>query len=809
MSLTPNASILEIAHSLNKTKFDQFNLKYLNINSIRNKIFELENEINSNNKKIQFIALTEIRIFPNESDLFNLPNYNSYFSCCTDGHRGAALFVHDSIDSSLIESNTQFKINYVIVKIPALKASIAVIYKKPTVSKEKFFTVLTHILTKANNIILVGDTNFNVQGHSTKITEYYSLIDSLGCSLLNNTDKKFATRINRHINARHTKSSTIDHIISNCLHFKFKVCVNDSHLSDHREIFLSFHDTSNSTINFCNSVNHFVCKNLNVIKFKQLLCQQLPLYRPINLCSLLQLIDNTKKRCVESRVINKEKNPYKNWVTAELTDLIAERNRYHNLLKKYPTSEFLKSKYIEFCALVRSLNNKNRRTYNSSQLNKCISKPRQLWRCFNEIIHNKPKTPNEIKSIALTNGTITHDPIEIANEINTFFCNIGRELSMKIPPTDPTYTTLIQDNPHTMALFPVTPAELQSIVLNTKPNSNLNNILPIDHVKQCLDILTEPLNEFVNKCFDDGTFPEKLKKARIVPIFKNGDSLSPANYRPISILDDFSKILEQCIYERVYSFAQRFKLISEFQFGFQKQSGTLSAVARMIDTIRSFLDASCKNICACIFIDITKAFDSMLHELLLKKLYRMGFRGKIHDLIRSFLSNRTQYISTSSGNSDPQNITFGTPQGSTLGPALFILFINDIAKLKLHGKIILFADDAVLIYCESDLNELNRKMTEDMETILNWFHANLLTLNQKKTKCMIFHSKQHLKQYKLNIHLNGHVIEQVDSFEYLGITLQENLHWDLHTNKIAKKINRISGVTHRIAICSTSFHIKQ
>lgn len=170
----------------------------------------------------------------------------------------------------------------------------------------------------------------------------------------------------------------------------------------------------------------------------------------------------------------------------------------------------------------------------------------------------------------------------------------------------------------------------------------------------------------------------------------------------------------------------------------------------------------------------------MMHELLLQKLYRLGFRGKIHNLIRSFLANRSQYISTANGNSDPKNITFGTPQGSTLGPALFILFINDIANLKLHGKIVLFADDAVLIYCETDINELNRKMTEDMETILQWFHANLLTLNQNKTKCMIIHNKQHLKQYKLNVNLNGNKIEQVDSFEYLGITLQENLHWDLH-----------------------------
>lgn len=132
-------------------------------------------------------------------------------------------------------------------------------------------------------------------------------------------------------------------------------------------------------------------------------------------------------------------------MTTELSTIIAERNRYHKLLKKHPSNEYLKNKYIEYCTLARSLNNRNRRTYNSTKLNKCISKPRQLWRCFNEIIHNKPNTPNDIKSIALTDGTITHDPVKIANEINTYFSTIGHELSSKIPPTQPTYTELIQD----------------------------------------------------------------------------------------------------------------------------------------------------------------------------------------------------------------------------------------------------------------------------------------------------------------------------------------------------------------------------
>lgn len=211
-------------------------------------------------------------------------------------------------------------------------------------------------------------------------------------------------------------------------------------------------------------------------------------------------------------------------------NLISERNRYHKLTKKFPTNEFIKNKYIEFCSLTKSTNNRLRRSHNSTQLNKFISKPRQLWKCFNEIIRNKPYTPNEIKSILDNRGTVVHDPKLVANTINHYFCNIGRELYQKITPTAPTFAELIPFNPHTMALFPVSCAELCKVIANTKSNANLTNILPVNHLKQCLDFLASPLTDYINLCFETGSFPDMLKTARVVPIFKNGNSLSPSNY---------------------------------------------------------------------------------------------------------------------------------------------------------------------------------------------------------------------------------------------------------------------------------------
>lgn len=161
------------------------------------------------------------------------------------------------------------------------------------------------------------------------------------------------------------------------------------------------------------------------------------------------------------------------------------------------------------------------------------------------------------------------------------------------------------------------------------------DILPINHVKECVDIVAVPLSDAINDCCSTGSFPDELKCAKIIPIFTNGDSLSTGNYRPISILSDFSKIIKQCIFERIYSFTSKCGLINERQFGFQRKSGTLSAAICLLNDVRLSIDQSNKNIAACLFQNVSKAYATILHDLLMNKLYRYGFRGNIYNLVNS------------------------------------------------------------------------------------------------------------------------------------------------------------------------------
>lgn len=799
MNFNDNFLKPNVTQKVNWIKYDQFNMVYLNINSLKNKLYDIEDIAHQNKSKIiHFIALTETRISDNETKFFNIPNYHSYFSNRSDGHGGAALFVNDTLDSNLVVSGEEFKVNYVIVNVPAIKASIAVVYKKPTVCLSKFLVVLNKILEQTNNIILIGDANLDVQSQGNNINAYLATLRSCGCYLLNSRDKKFGTRINKSVSARNTQSSTIDHIITNCTRFKFNIGLNESHLSDHKSIFVSFNDTTNSIVNFANAEFNSDIKHLPLTNFRTMLARELTLFEPNDSSTLFCIIENVKTRCMQTRQIKFKTNPHKRWVNNELVALIRERNRYSKLEKKFPHSPYPKSKHAELCQLVRSKRNELRRKFNSTELNKCIAKPRQIWKKINEILHNKPTQKNDIRSLTSTNGTVLHEKNLIANELNNYFCSIGKELYDKIPPAEPTYNTLIDFNNNSMAIFPASIDEVKNVISSIKNNTNLNDILPSYYINSCQDLLLQPLTSAINSCLTDGVFPIELKTSRIVPIYKSGDSMMPVNYRPINILPDFSKIFELCIYNRVSDFLRRFNIIDKNQFGFQRGSGALSAVVAVLDEIKNSLDSSNRNICACLFLDVTKAFDTIPHEILMNKLYRYGFRGKAAELLKSFLSDRKQYVSLGPTHSTSQSNTFGTPQGSTLGPILFLLYVNDIFKLKLHGKIVLFADDAAIIYSSNNVNTLNEMICEDAETLLNWFISNKLTLNLSKSKCMIFHPLQKTKKFTLNIDIRGSPIEQVSKFEYLGITLQDDMKWDSHVNNICSKISSMAGVINRL-----------
>ncbi len=305
-------------------------------------------------------------------------------------------------------------------------------------------------------------------------------------------------------------------------------------------------------------------------------------------------------------------------------------------------------------------------------------------------------------------------------------------------------------------------------------------------LKQISTEISPILTSIINKSFDTGCFPDCLKIGIIKPLYKSGDKQMVSNYRPISLLSIFSKVMEQLIKKRMVTFLTKFKILSDLQFGFREGRSTQDAIQFLTSHISDALDNS--EACSCLFVDLSKAFDTVCHDTLLKKLKNCGLRGKMFDLMNSYLTNRKQRVNIDGTLSDERYIKFGVPQGTVLGPLLFTIYINDMLGLKLKGTLISFADDTVLFCKAKSWQLLKVQIEDDFVELKNWYQYNKLTLNVQKTKYMPFSTYKNFLPKLGNIKIANYEIPETTSFKYLGIKMDNSLRWDLHINELVQKI---------------------
>jgi len=240
-----------------------------------------------------------------------------------------------------------------------------------------------------------------------------------------------------------------------------------------------------------------------------------------------------------------------------------------------------------------------------------------------------------------------------------------------------------------------------------------------------------------NLCFSTGTFPEVLKIAKVLPVYKQkGSVIESNNYRPISLLSNMDKVLEKLIYKRTYCFLSRFKILYTNQFGFRRNHSTFHTLASMCQKITDALDKG-EHVCG-VFVDLQKAFDTVDHEILLAKLQHYGIRDKAFSLFKSYLSDRRQFVTISGRNSAEAIIRHGVPQGSVLGPLLFLIYINDLNHAICHSAVHHFADDTNLLCVSSTLESLVKMLNLDLKFLWHWLNANKISLNASKTEYLLF-----------------------------------------------------------------------
>ena len=368
------------------------------------------------------------------------------------------------------------------------------------------------------------------------------------------------------------------------------------------------------------------------------------------------------------------------------------------------------------------------------------------------------------------------DPQKICEAFNIHFATIGEKIEKNIKSHDPTLFSF-PNSSTSFFFFLATPEEIYLLIggIKTKKavreNDISNNLLKLSNT-----VISPFLCTIFNSYIQQGEFPDALKIAEVVSVFEKGDSNLLTNYRPISILSQTSKIFEKLISNRINDYLEKYHLISDKQFGFRQNSLTSHAISNIYEKLTQNSDKG-MYFC-CIFLDLTKAFDTVNHDVLLYKMKNFyGFRGLAFKLMQSYLSNRKHYTKLNNFKSDFSKVEYGVPQGSSLGPLLFLLYINDL-PLASQFDTILFADDTLLALSDNNLSKLLSRVNIELRKIDLWMKKNKLQLNYLKAHYLLFDKQLSGScSTNFNVSLNSSDIKQIRFVKYLGIYIDKNLNW--------------------------------
>ena len=390
-----------------------------------------------------------------------------------------------------------------------------------------------------------------------------------------------------------------------------------------------------------------------------------------------------------------------------------------------------------------------------------------------------------------------------------FFVNIGPQLASQIHNTGKNYYDYLNSPCHSSLFFkPVVESDIMKIINKFDPNKSaghddIGNYI----VKKVAKEICHPLTIIFNLSLSTGIVPDHLKIAKVIPIYKKADADIFSNYRPVSVLPCFSKILERLVFNRCIKFIDDNNLLNEKQFGFRANHSTYMAIMQLVDKICSAVEQDQTTLG--VYLDLSKAFDTIDHSILLYKLEYYGLRGIVKNWFKSYLSNRKQFVNYNDHKSELKNIICGVPQGSILGPLLFIMYINDITKTSNVLEFILFADDTTILYSSehivNDIPVINKELSE----VSNWFKTNKLSINAGKTNYMIMGTPRMTSiisaddstlQYDIDIILDDTKLQRVTKTKFLGVIIDENFTWKSHIEGISKTISRNIGVINKVKL---------
>ena len=795
----------------------------LNIRNIRSNFDELElfiDRVNISNP-ISAICLNECWLGENTpiSDI-QLPNYNMFIQRGTHkghGHCGLIIYIHDQFickEITVYQECTAWE--NLCVEIShhtpnSRKYLLCNIYRIPEYTIDdvnKFTDEFSNFLTLTKNMkhstFICGDFNINLLSINAK-QHFNNFFNSV-------IAKGFFPRITLPTRLQNDSHTLIDNIYSDTIEENFKsksgILTNQIGHTDHQIIFthhenISYIETNDKYITIEKrdeiSIQNFIdeLKSLNIL---DKLNKSIDINPNENYALFSELLNNAREKHLPPKLVkfNRKKHTKSPWMTNNILNSINMKNKlYKRFIQCDIQNDILynnsKNEYRAYRATLRKNIREAKRVYFIRKFKNCKNDIRKTWSVINDTLTTKSKA-NNYNEFIFDNKKITN-PDEIAQRFNDYFINIGQSLSDQIHP-EHSYNHYLSNQTSTNIIFHhVNDDHILNIINKLKNKSSFGHDKIYNKlIKQSKEVLIKPLTLLVNQMLSSGCFPEDLKISRVKPLYKSGDKALFSNYRPISLLPSVSKIFEYVMYYQLLDYLDENKLLCMEQYGFRPGHSTELACIRLMDHVTKQVDAG--KLPININIDLSKAFDTLNHTILLDKLKHYGISGIENDLFRDYLSNRYQYVEHRNSRSAKKLITTGVPQGSILGPILFLIYINDLPLVSTMFDMLMYADDTTL-YCNVDKYSSNNSINIELSKISNWLSSNKLSLNVKKTKFMVFHTMQRKIEYPKLI-INNVAIEMVTQFNFLGIILSSTLKWNAHIDHISKKISKVIGVMYRL-----------
>ena len=502
------------------------------------------------------------------------------------------------------------------------------------------------------------------------------------------------------------------------------------------------------------------------------------------------------------------KQQNKPWITKGIRISMKRRERLFNKYVRAKTKKVkddYHKKYKDLRNQLVTLCRKSKVLYYQNFFSK---NARNTWIGIKSIINISQSKNTKIDSLIVDRKMI-NNPKDIADNFNNYFSSIARKLQDNLHGGHDFKTFLSNRNDKSFFITPTDKYEISDMIKSLNSNKSTGpHSIPTNILKNIEKYVTEPLSRIINVSFSTGVYIESLKISKVVPIYKEkGDILECTNYRPISLLSNINKIIEKLMHKRLYSFLNVNKCIYELQFGFRKNHSTNHALIDLTEDIRGSLD---NNMFAVgVFIDLQKAFDTVDHNILLSKLEHYGIRGISYNWFKSYLTNRKQYVLVNETKSKLLSVNFGVPQGSVLGPLLFLLYINDLNKAIKYSTTRHFADDTSLLIKKKSLKQLQKQLNIDLKSLYKWLNANKISLNVGKTELIIFRNIKKEIDYDLKIKINGKKLLPTTHVKYLGIYLDSHLKWNYHCEILAAKLSRMNGLLSKIRYYVTPNTLKE